>query len=67
MKKFTSDKYLKILVVFLFGMLNIGAIVLLIELMNLVSLTRDELYKVAITILIIVFLNYAALQAFADE
>lgn len=65
--KYNTDKYSKILLIFLFGALNIAIITLLIGILELHKLGREEFLRSVIAMLTVVFLNYAALQVFDDE
>lgn len=62
-----DDKYLKILLILLFGVMNIGVIALLIIALDFKLLNRREIIDVVIAALITTLINYAALQVFADD
>lgn len=59
-----NDKYLLILLVFLFGFLNIAVLLLMIQAFKF---SQNDLFEIAIISFFIVLVNYAALQAFRDD
>lgn len=59
-----NDKYLLILLIFLFGFLNIAVLTLMIQAFKF---DMDDLFKVSIITLVVVLVNYVALQVFYEE
>lgn len=65
--KYSNDKHLKILLIFLFGILNVSVIALLLIALDFDNLNRREIINVIIAALITALINYAALVVFADD
>lgn len=57
------DKYLLILLIFLFGFLNIAVLTLMLRAFKF----QGDVLEVGIISFIIVLINYVALQTFSDE
>lgn len=58
-----KDKYVLILLVFLFGFLNIGVLLLMLQAFKF----QGDLLEICIMSLVMVLINYVALMAFSDE
>ena len=63
--KYTEDKHLKILLVLLFGLMNVG-LVSLLAIIILEGSSKEEITRLILGMLIVIFMNYAALQVFSD-
>jgi hypothetical protein len=65
--KYLSDKLLKILLILLFGFMNIGLVISLSFLLDYNMLVKEQLLEIGIIILLAVLFNYIALWGFSDD
>lgn len=64
--KYLSDKLLKILLIFLFGFMNVGLVISLSFLLDYNMVVKEQLLEIVTIILIAVLFNYIVLWAFSD-